>query len=123
MYRILLFCFLLPSIAYGQAVRAQLVDFTPDKIGPYCGYSVAATRLKFRLLEPAGNLKQGRKILVLIVCPREVGESAYVNKGTYLLTLNDPATEPKWLQGAKLASDYEKESLPRFWGTGLAQAP
>jgi hypothetical protein len=123
MYRILSFCFLLPSIAYGQVVKAQLIDFTPDKIGPYCGYSVAATMLKFRLLESVGNLKNRRKILVLLVCPREVGENAYVNKGIYLLTLNDIATQPKWVQGAKLTSDYEKESLPRFWGTGLEQAP
>jgi hypothetical protein len=111
---VLLFSLLWPSLACGQVVWGQLTDFTPDKIGPYCGYSKSATVLQFRLLPGRDT------VLVVIPCAREQGEALYQNGATYVLTLYELATDPQWQAGGwHLCSAYEHRALSRWWCGGI----
>ncbi|SFQ83329.1 hypothetical protein SAMN04515668_4948 [Hymenobacter arizonensis] len=95
-------------------VRAQLTDFTPARIGPYCGYSKSATVLQFRLLPGRDT------VLVVIPCAREQGEAIYQNGSTYNLRLSTLATDPEWLEGGwQLSSAYEHRAWSRWWCRGL----
>ncbi len=118
----LLFCLFWPRVTCGQVVRAQLTDFTPDKLGPYCGYFKAATVLQFRLLDRNRLLPGRDSVLVIIPCAREQGEAFYQNGATYELTLHELATDPQWQEGGwKLSSAYEHRTLSPWWCRGLSR--
>lgn len=105
-----LLSFLWPNIACGQVMRAQLTDFTPNKLGAYCGYLKSATVLQFQLLPGRDT------VLVVIPCAREQGEAFYQNGATYVLTLHELATDPQWKEGGwALWSAYERRALSRWW--------
>ena len=103
-------------------MRAQLIDFTADKLGPYCGYFKAATVLQFRLVDGKG-LHPGRDtVLVVIPCARENGEALYQNGATYKLRLHELTTDPEWQEGGwQLSSSYEHRALSRWWCKDLAR--
>ena len=135
MKQALLFGLLWPSVACGQAVKApvlwfgaaggtgvqaQLIDFAPDMLGPYCGHSQQATVLQFRVLAAQGPRRAGDTLLVVIPCARE-SKALFVNGAAYGLRLHELATDPEWQQGWALTSRYEQRAWTRWWCRGMTR--
>jgi hypothetical protein len=113
----LFLCLLWPSVACGQVVRAQLLDFTPDKLGAYCGYQRDATLLLFRVVDTQGPRAVGDSVLVAFPCAREAA-AHFKNGVTYTLKLHEMETDPEWQKGWHLSSTYEHLAFSRWWCQG-----
>ncbi|MCU7615986.1 hypothetical protein NZ698_02150 [Chryseobacterium sp. PBS4-4] len=90
-FRLFLFSFL-PRFYSQEVVKAQLIDYTKNKIPAYCGYSEQYGLLKLLMLEDSEELKSGDTIFIFHPCPRElmqkyVGE--YTNNSIYKLNLGE----------------------------------
>jgi hypothetical protein len=125
MHQVLLICcLLLPNLAFGQIVQAQLIHFSADSLPPTCGYSFYVATLHFRLLETEGLHKKGEEMLVKIMCAEQFGRKVYANMRTYQLTLHSPLTEPEWAQkelglNAQSVASFAQEPRPFFWCSTL----
>ena len=97
--------------------KAQLIDYTPDKIPAYCGYFAFVTTLKFQLSENVDTLKKGQNIILLIMCPREKGMDLYENEHEYYVTTYGESEEDKkevslaW----SIVENYINEKIPKIW--------
>lgn len=103
--------------------KVKLIEYSSNKLPPYCGYFAFATTLKFELMDSINQYKKGQKILVIITCPRELGEKIYVNNQQYILTFcNDKERKKQEKYGWSIFYTYKKEKLPTFWCEKLIQA-
>ncbi len=104
-----------------QILKVKLIDYTPDKIPAFCGVIAWATTLKFEIISENANFKKGQQILVIFCCPREMGDTMFVNKQDYLITTCGSSKEDKELTEYDwtIFYKYEKESLQRFWNKSL----
>ena len=101
-----------------QSFKVKLIDYSTDKIPAYCGVIAFATTLKFELLENADPLKKGQNILVIIICPRELGIEHYVNNHQYELTVYGNSKQDKKLIEEypwTIFNKYENEKHPGLW--------
>ena len=108
------------SIAQNRTIQAKLIDFSEKKIPAYCGYQIARTILKFKLIEKTKYSKKGDTILVLITCPREKGIKNYVNEKSYFLALGNRVNKKDFTKyKLSVFNKYENENLLMFWFRGF----
>lgn len=92
--------FSLLSKFYSQEiVKVQLIDYTKNKMPPYCGYSKQYGLLKLILLEKSKKLKSGDTLFIYQMCPRELMEEyvgEYKNDKIYKLNLGKKIKKNKF---------------------------
>ena len=84
--------FLIPKFYCQEVLKAQLIDYTKNKIPAHCGYLKQYGLLKLVLLENSKNLKSGDTIFISQMCPRELMENyvgEYTNNNIYKLNLGE----------------------------------
>lgn len=118
---------LLPILTGAQknvTFKASLIDYNEKKLPPYCGDLAVATALQFRLNSSLPPYKKGQQVVVIIPCPRELGEKFYVNGNSYEITVYDKSEykslEKIYAMHADLISRQTK--LPVFWCKKLRKA-
>ena len=122
MKKVLYLFLLIPILVIGQTktIKAELFDFTKDKIPAYCGYQKEWGILKFKILESTNEFRKGDFIFAFFACPREyiekIGPENFINFKECLLTIGSQKIPSKDINRRAVEMFYKEgnESLPIY---------